>query len=271
MAHLKKIIPYFSAVIPVLILIFVALWVVVPGLFVHGDPLVGVGTNRLLAPSLEHPFGTDQFGRDVLTRIIYGAQLSISSVIIAVTLAIVSGSILGLLAGFVGGLLDDIIMRIVDVMMAIPNILLSLAVITALGGGAIEIAIAVGIPSIASIARTMRSEVLKVRTADYVTAAHASGVRWYKTLIKHILPNSWGPVIVLAALEFGNALLSIAALSFLGYGAKPPIPEWGSMISEGRDFLATAWWLTTVPGLVIVVIVLSINHLARFNRHARNT
>ncbi|NKF31899.1 ABC transporter permease, partial [Pseudomonas sp. BGM005] len=117
---------------------------------------------------------------------------------------------------------------------------------------------------IATVARTMRSEVLRVRTAGYVDAARASGVRWYTILWRHVLPNSRGPVIVLMTVEFGTALLAIAALSFLGYGAPPPSPEWGAMISEGRDFLATAWWLTTLPGLLVVVIVLSVNQIARF-------
>lgn len=255
---------YAGVAIASLILLVVLLWAVVPGLFTGSDPLVGTGADRLLPPSAEHLFGTDQFGRDVYTRIVHGAWLSISGVLIAVALALVVGSLLGLLAGFVGGWLDDVIMRLGDVMLAIPSILLSMAVITALGGGTVMIAIAVGIASIATVARTMRSEVLRVRTAGYVDAARASGVRWYTILWRHVLPNSRGPVIVLMTVEFGTALLAIAALSFLGYGAPPPSPEWGAMISEGRDFLATAWWLTTLPGLLVVVIVLSVNQIARF-------
>jgi peptide/nickel transport system permease protein len=247
-----------------LILLVILLWAIVPGVFTGSDPLVGTGADRLLPPSPEHIFGTDQFGRDVYTRIVHGAWLSISGVLIAVALALVVGSLLGLLAGFVGGWLDDVIMRLGDVMLAIPSILLSMAVITALGGGTVMIAIAVGIASIATVARTMRSEVLRVRTAGYVDAARASGVRWYTILWRHVLPNSRGPVIVLMTVEFGTALLAIAALSFLGYGAPPPAPEWGAMISEGRDYLATAWWLTTLPGLLVVVIVLSVNQIARF-------
>jgi peptide/nickel transport system permease protein len=255
---------YAGVSIACIILLVVLLWALAPGWFTSSDPLIGAGADRLLPPSAEHIFGTDQFGRDVYARLVHGAWLSISGVLIAVALALVVGSLLGLLAGFVGGWLDDVIMRLGDVMLAIPSILLSMAVITALGGGTVMIAIAVGIASIATVARTMRSEVLRVRTAGYVDAARASGVRWYTILWRHVLPNSRGPVIVLTTVEFGTALLAIAALSFLGYGAPPPAPEWGAMISEGRDFLATAWWLTTLPGLLVVVIVLSVNQIARF-------
>ena len=245
------------------VLVLVTAWALFPGLFVSADPLVGDGADRFLPPSAEHLFGTDQFGRDVYTRIVHGAWISLSGVVVAVTLALVVGSLLGLLAGFIGGWVDDVVMRLGDVMLAIPAILLSMAVVTALGGGTIEVAIAVGIASIASVARTMRSEVLRVRTAGYVDAARASGVRWWTILFRHVMPNSAGPVIVLATVEFGVAILAIAALSFLGYGAQPPSPEWGAMISEGRDYLATAWWLTTIPGLVVVFIVLAVNRLAR--------
>jgi peptide/nickel transport system permease protein len=263
---------YAGLVVAILVLLVVVAWALFPGLFTHADPLVGTGADRLQAPSGKHIFGTDQLGRDVYARIVHGAWLSVSGVVIAVATALVVGSALGLLAGFIGRWVDDVIMRLCDVMLAIPSILLSLAVITALGGGTIKIAIAVGIASIANVARTMRSEVLRVRTAGYVDAAKANGVRWYSILWRHVLPNSRGPVVVLSTIEFGTAILAIAALSFLGYGAAPPTPEWGRMMSEGRDFLATAWWLTTIPGLVIVVIVLSVNQLARFagmNRKSR--
>lgn len=268
---IRRISRHAGVVLAVLVLALVVLWAVMPGVFTSSDPLVGTGADRLQPPSAEHLFGTDQFGRDVYTRIVHGAWLSISGVLIAVALALVVGSLLGLLAGFVGGWLDDVIMRLGDVMLAIPSILLSMAVITALGGGTVMIAIAVGIASIATVARTMRSEVLRIRNAGYVDAARASGVRWYTILWRHVLPNSRGPVIVLTTVEFGTALLAIAALSFLGYGAAPPAPEWGAMISEGRDFLATAWWLTTLPGLLVVLIVLSVNQIARFVSTNRRT
>lgn len=263
---------YSGLAIAVAGIVLVLAWAAAPSLFTSADPLLGVGADRLLPPGLAHIFGTDELGRDVYTRVVYGAWLSVSGVVLAVTLSLVLGSLLGLVAGFVGGWVDDLVMRLGDVMLAIPSILLSMAVITALGGGTLMLAIAVGVTGIATVARTMRSEVLRVRTAGYVDAARASGVRWYTILLRHVLPNSWSPVVVLATVEFGTALLAIASLSFLGYGAAPPAPEWGSMIAGGRDFLATAWWLTMMPGLVVVAIVLSVNQIARFvGRNRRHT
>lgn len=246
------------------ILLVVIAWALFPGVFTDANPLVGVGSDRLRPPSAEHILGTDQLGRDEYARIVYGSWRSLSGVVVAVAVALVVGSALGLLAGFVGRWADDVIMRFCDVMLAIPKILLSLAVITVFGGGTFKIALAVGIASIANVARTMRSEVLRVRTSDYVEAAKANGVRWFPILWRHVLPNSAGPVIVLSTVEFGIATLAIAGLSFLGYGTPPPAPEWGRMMADSRDYLATAWWLTASPGVVIVIIVLSVNQLARF-------
>ncbi|MFE1799793.1 MULTISPECIES: ABC transporter permease [unclassified Streptomyces] len=262
-SRLRAAVRHAGLVLACLVLALIVLWALFPGWFSDADPLVGNGADRFLAPSAEHPFGTDQFGRDIYARLVDGAWLSVSGVVVAVALALVVGTLLGLLAGFVGGWIDDIVMRVCDIMLAIPAILLSMAVITALGGGTVKVAIAVGIASVASVARTMRSEVLRIRNAGYVDAARASGVRWWGILGRHVLPNSLGPVIALTTVEFGTALLAIAALSFLGYGAQPPAPEWGAMIAEGRDYLATAWWLTTIPGLLVVVIVLSVNRVAR--------
>jgi len=175
----------------------------------------------------------------------------------------VIGSLIGLIAGFVRGWADDALMRVVDVLLAIPSLLLSLALITVLGFGTTNVAIAVGIASVAACARIMRSEVLRVRESTFVEAAHANGVRWSGVLLRHVLPNSIGPLIVLVALEFGTAILAISALSFLGYGAPPPTPEWGSLVATGRDFLREAWWLTTLPGLVVAATVLAANRISR--------
>lgn len=227
------------------------------------DPLAQelLATNQ--APSGAHLFGTDHLGRDVYARVVHGASASLGATVIAVAVGLVAGSLLGLLAGFVRGWVDDVVGRFVDVLLAIPSILLSLAIITALGFGTVKVAIAVGITSVATFARVMRAEVLRTSTSVYVEAARASGVRWYGVLGRHVLPNSTGPVLALVALELGTAVLAISALSFLGYGTPPPAPEWGSLVSGGRDYLATAWWLTTMPGLVIVAVVLSANRIAR--------
>ncbi|WP_141813182.1 ABC transporter permease [Nocardia bhagyanarayanae] len=238
-------------------------WALTPSVFASGDPLTGVPAEKFQAPSAEHWFGTDNLGRDLYTRMVHGAGLSLTATLSAVALALVAGSLLGLLAGAIGGVADAVAMRVVDVLLSIPALLLSLALVTALGFGTRNVAIAVGVSLIANFARVMRSEVLRVRRAVYVEAAHASGVRWYTVLARHVLPNSYQPVLALAAVEFGMAVLSVSALSFLGYGAKPPTPEWGSLISEGRNYLATAWWLTTVPGLVIIAVVLAAQRLGR--------
>ena len=239
-------------------------WAVAPSLFASGDPLTGVPAQKFQGPSAAHWFGTDNLGRDLYTRMVHGAGLSLTATLTAVGIALVVGSLFGLLSGAAGGIVDTTIMRVVDVLLSIPSLLLSLALVTALGFGTRNVAIAVGISLIANFARVMRSEVLRVRHAPYVEAAHASGVRWYAVLIRHVLPNSFQPVLALAAVEFGMAVLAVSSLSFLGYGTKPPTPEWGSLISEGRNFLASAWWLTTLPGLVIVAVVLSAQRLGRF-------
>ncbi|ORI19206.1 ABC transporter permease [Rhodococcus sp. 1168] len=241
----------------VVVLLLAVGFALFPSVFASGDPLEGVPAEKLQGPSAAHWFGTDNIGRDLYTRVVHGAGLSLTATLFAVAIALIVGSSIGLLAGAVGGLLDAILMRIVDVLLSIPALLLSLALITALGFGTRNVAIAVGVSLIANFARVMRSEVLRVRRSLYVEAAYASGVRWYDVFRRHILRNSYAPVIALAAVEFGMAVLAVSALSFLGFGAVPPTPEWGSLISEGRNFLATAWWMTTLPGLVIVVVVLS--------------
>jgi peptide/nickel transport system permease protein len=178
-----------------------------------------------------------------------------------VGIALIVGTVIGLLSGSIGGLVDAALMRVVDVLLSIPALLLSLALVTALGFGTVNVAIAVGVAMVASFARVTRSEVLRVRRATYVEAAFASGVRWPTVLFRHILRNSYAPVISLAAVEFGMAILAVSALSFLGFGAVPPTPEWGSLIAEGRNFLAVAWWMTTLPGLVIIAVVLSAHRI----------
>ncbi|MFC9437800.1 ABC transporter permease [Nocardia sp. NPDC057030] len=238
-------------------------WALFPSVFASGDPLIGVPAQKFQSPSAQHWFGTDNLGRDLYTRMVHGAGLSLTATLAAVGIALITGSVLGLLSGAAGGIVDAAVMRVVDVLLSIPALLLSLALVTALGFGTRNVAIAVGVSLVANFARVMRSEVLRVRHEAFVEAAHASGVRWYTVLLRHVLPNSYQPVLALAAVEFGMAVLSISALSFLGYGAKPPTPEWGSLISEGRNYLATAWWMTTLPGLVIVAVVVAAQRLGR--------
>jgi peptide/nickel transport system permease protein len=250
-------------VVASLVVLLVLVAAFAPGVLAPGDPNVGVVAEKLRPPSGAHLFGTDYLGRDVYTRVVHGASLSLQATVIAVAVALAVGGLLGLLAGFVGRWVDEALMRVVDVLLSIPAILLSLALITALGYGTIKVAIAVGVASVASFARVMRAETMRIRRSTYVEAARSVGTRWYATLRRHVLPNAAGPVLVLAVLEFGLAILAVSSLSFLGYGAPPPAPEWGSLIAEGRNYLATSWWLCAMPGLTIAATVLSVNRISR--------
>ncbi|WP_026341109.1 ABC transporter permease [Actinomadura atramentaria] len=240
--------------------VLAAFW---PDLFTSRDPLTGVPAQRFSAPGGAHWFGTDELGRDVFARMVHGAALSMRATLIAVALAFVGGGLVGLVAGFVGGRVEGVLMRAVDVVLSIPALFLSLALVTALGYGTVKVAVAVGVASVATFARVMRAEVLKVRQAVYVEAARSCGARWYTVLARHVLPNAAGPVVVLATLDFGTAILAVSSLSFLGYGAPPPAPEWGTVIAGGRNYLANAWWLTVLPGAVIAATVLAANRIAR--------
>ncbi|MGC1331867.1 ABC transporter permease, partial [Pseudomonas sp.] len=159
--------------------------------------------------------------------------------------------------------IDAGIMRLVDVLLALPGLLLALAIVTAIGFGTVPVAVAVGVGIIPGFARTTRAEVLRVKTLPYVEAARLGGASWTRTLLRHVLPNAWGPVAVLATLDFGAAILATAGLSFLGFGAQPPLAEWGTLIANGRQFLITAPWVSLLPGLVVVLVVFSLNHIAR--------
>jgi peptide/nickel transport system permease protein len=253
-----------TLVLSVLAIAVVVLWAVVPAIFTPYDPLLSSDAGGLQAPSLAHPFGTDSIGRDLLSRVIHGSIHSLSGAFVAVTLGLVVGTLLGLVAGSIGGIVEEIIMRFVDVLLSIPGLLLALTVVILLGFGTINAAVAVGIASIATFARLVRSQVISVRRTEYVEAAFGSGGNFASVLWRHVLPNSMGPVIALAALQFGVAILSISTLGFLGYGAPPPQPEWGLLISEGRNYVATSWWLTTLPGVVVVVVVLSANRISTY-------
>ncbi|UXN70197.1 ABC transporter permease [Devosia neptuniae] len=245
------------------VIAIVAAWAVAPGLFTPHSGTIGIAGNQLKAPDAAHWLGTDEIGRDVLARIIYGSVNSLSGAIVAVAVGLFGGTALGLFAGAIGGKVDDIIMRLVDVMLSIPGLLLQLSIIILLGFGTINVAAAVGVTTVASFARLMRSEVIRVRRADYVEAAFGSGGRFSAVLWRHVLPNSLGTIISYAALQFGTAILAISTLGFLGYGAPPPIPEWGLLISEGRKYLTSAWWLTAFPGLAVILVVLAANRISQ--------
>lgn len=251
-----------GVVLPALIILVALLWALFPGLFTTQSPTETVAAS-LQAPSAEHWFGTDATGRDLYARVIYGASQSIIGALVAVAVGLVVGTAMGVIAGAVGGAVDEILMRLVDVLLAIPALLLSLSVVILLGFGTTSAAIAVGVTSIAVFARLARSRVVSVRTGDFVEAAYGSGGTFFGVLWRHILPNSLTPVIALAALQLGSAILQISTLGFLGYGAPPPTPEWGLLIAEGRNYVATAWWLTVLPGIIVVLVVLATNRLSQ--------
>lgn len=259
----RSIVSQLSLGLAITFLTLVVIAAFAPFVLAPGDPYAGDPTQALQAPGSAHWFGTDHLGRDLYTRVVHGTALSLRTALIAVTIALVSGGIFGLMAGFLGGWVDQTVMRIVDVLLAIPSLLLSLALVSALGFGSTNVAIAVAIGSVATFARIARSQSLRICQAAYVEAARSMGTRWYRTLARHIVPNAIGPIIALAVLEFGAAILAVSALSFLGYGAPRPAPEWGSLVSEGRNYLAAAGWLTTLPGLIIAATVLSVNRVAR--------
>ena len=217
----------------------------------------------MLPPSLHHLFGTDNYGRDQWTRMLYGSALTIKATLIALGIALVAGLGLGVVSGFLGGFVDSLLMRIVDVLLAIPGLLLALSIVTALGFGTVPVAVAVGVGIIPGFARTTRAEVLRVKTLPFIEAARAGGASQARVLVRHILPNSWGPVAVLAVLDAGVAIIAIASLSFLGFGAAPPAAEWGTLISDGRDYLVTSWWLSLLPGLFVALLVFALNHLSK--------
>ncbi len=214
---------------------------------------------RLQPPSAAHWFGTDEYGRSMLSRVIYGTRVSLLTGLIPVLVAGTIGTVLGLLAGFYRGWLDNVLMRIMDILLAFPSILLALAIVGALGPGITNAVIAVAVVSIPEYARIVRSVVLGVREEEFVQAANAVGVRSPGVIFRHILPSAFGPLSVQASLGIGFAILSLAGLSFLGLGIQPPAADWGEMLNRGRRFLPDSNWLLIFPGLAISLTVLGFN------------
>lgn len=215
----------------------------------------------LAPPSPGHLFGTDEQGRDIFSRVLYGGRISVPVGVVAVAIASAWGFLFGSMAGYFGGWVDSVVMRWMDILLAFPTILLALAVITILGPGIGNVMLAVGISSIPFYTRVVRGSVLSVKEAEYVTAARAAGCSSARIVARHILPNTLAPVMVLATTGTAAAIITSAALSFIGLGAQPPTPEWGNMLSSGRDYLRHAPWMTIFPGLAIMITVVAINLL----------
>lgn len=249
--------------LPVLIGAGITLFWILTALTVNTWPIfdpIAMVARRLTPPSAAHWFGTDALGRDVLSRTLYGAQFSLLMSCAVITIAVTVGSTLGAIAGYVGGIVDGAIMRLVDITLSFPPILLAMAVTAALGPGLRNAAIAMIVVWWPVYARLMRGQVLAIKEREHVEAAIASGAGPARTLIKHILPLTWSPILVNATMDFGQVVLLAASLSFIGLGASPPTPEWGSMISEGAVHFYQ-WWICAGPGLAILSVVLGFNFL----------
>ena len=231
-------------------------------LICHGvDPAEGELGNAIMAPSAEHPFGTDKMGRDIFARVIYGSRTSLVSTFSLVLTIFVVGTFLGILAGYFGGWVDAVIMRIADMMIAFPGLVLAIAVAGMLGASTKNAIIAISVVSWPKYARLARSLVMKIRHTDFVAAAQVTGSRTPYMLWKYMLPNTITTLVITAATDIGSMMMELAALSFLGFGAQPPTPEWGSMLNEGRNFMQSAPWMMIYPGLAIFITVVIFNML----------
>ena len=223
---------------------------------------------KLKPPSLQHYLGTDQLGRDVFSRMLWGSRISLSVGFVAVTISILIGILIGALAGYYGGWVDTFLMRFVDTMLCFPSFFLILAVVALLGPSIFNIMVVIGITSWMGTSRFVRAEFLSLRERDFTQAARALGVKDSRIIFRHILPNALAPVFVTATLSVASAILIEAGLSFLGFGVQPPAPSWGNILTEGRTYIFDAWWLTVFPGLAILITVLSFNLLGEGLRDA---
>ena len=215
--------------------------------------------DAFISPCVAHPFGTDNLGRDVLVRVMYGAQISLRLGLLSVAISVVGGVVIGAVAGYYGGRIDNFFMRVMDVFQAIPPMLLAIAIAAILGPGLTNAMIAIGISGVPGFARLIRASILSVRENEYIEAARAVTATDARIIVKHILPNILSPILVQTSLSIANAILVASSLSFIGLGAQPPLPEWGAMISGARGYIRDYWYLVTLPGVAIILAVVSFN------------
>lgn len=243
-----------------IVAVFLLLTVIAPEIAPY-DPYDQDFGAALQEPSLDHLFGTDQYGRDELSRVMYGSRTALLSILVADGIALFIGTMLGLIAGFYGKWVDSAAMRFVDVLLAFPYLLLALIIVASLGPSLFHSMIAIGIVATPVYARVIRGQVLAVRTTEFVLAARAIGGSAGRIMLRHVLPNSFTPILVMATLQAGTVVVETAGLSFLGMGAQPPSPDWGSVLAEGQGYFLTSWWIATFPGLAIFMVVLGFNLL----------
>ena len=248
----------------ILFLIVLAIAVIAPQWLAHSDPLLADPVNAQLPPSAQHWLGTDQLGRDLLTRVIYGSRYSLLISVAAMALAVVFGTLLGLAAALARGVVDELLSRAVDVISAFPDLLLALMLIAFTGPGTNNLIIALGVASVPRFARVVRAQTYSVMTSGYVEQARTFGLPRFTLITRHILPHAIAQVPALATLGLGTAIIGTAGLSFLGMGPQPPTAEWGLMLAEGRNYLRNAWWIAVWPGVFITLTVIAVNTLGRY-------
>ena len=241
-----------------LVLVAMIIAAVLAPVIAPADPLKQ-SSALLEAPSQTHLFGTDELGRDIFSRVVYGTRISLTVGLVAVAIATVVGTIIGLVAGLAGGVVDNVTMRLIDILLAFPGIILAILIMATLGPSLVNVMIAVGLSAIPWYARTVRASTLVIKEYDYILATRAVGSSPLRIMFRHVLPNVITPVIVLSTIGMAGAILAISGLSYIGLGAQPPSPEWGSMLSQARLYLQRAWWITTFPGLAIMMAVMAIN------------
>ncbi|MEE1825422.1 ABC transporter permease [Streptomyces sp. BE20] len=246
-----------------LLLVVVAVVLAFPGLFATHAPEATDVAAALQPPGSAHWFGTDQLGRDVWSRLVHGTRLSVLIAVGATVIGVGGGALLGLVAGCGGRRVDFVLMRVVDVLLGFPELLLALLVVALLGGGTVNVAIAIGIAGVPNYARLVRGQARLVLRSEFVEAARVLGVPAWRSVLRHVLPNVGGPLVVLASIGLGSAIISGSGLSVLGLGPVPPEADWGSMVADGKDFLQTAWWISIAPGLAISVVVVCTTLIGR--------
>lgn len=265
-ARLRPVTADLRSVYTLLAAVFIAIiaaWALAPGLFSSQDPYIGVTAANFQAPSWQHLFGTDQLGRDILSRVIHGTRSAVLTALLAVAIGLLAGSVVGLVAGFFGRGVDAILGRFIDTLLAIPGFLLAVIVVVSLGFASVNAAIAVGISSVAVFARLIRSETLRVKNRAFIESSQLIGGGKVVVLFRHVLPNVYRSVLALAVLQFGLAIINVSALAFLGYGNPPPSPDWGLLVAEGKDFFYRYPWFVYAPGIVMVLSVLALNQLSK--------